>query len=828
MTSSAANTATGSQQDRRQQLEAWRRQRDASQNKQPSSKASPSTPATPAVVKKPKAPKHTPATMPRVSASQRAYSKTSTPAATTAATAAAAAAAAAKCDRSTARAAATSSKQMHDATTFASPKTNTRPPNVAPASKSGQTAERAAATPSRVSSPQRERSPMPPTSPKTNARPSAATPPRVSSSPSPSQQQQQQQHKRSSPQHRRLSSPHKRASPQRIGSKVAARPSAVTAATKGGQVMARATVTPSRHSMSAANSPRFGASRAYSATQSSSARRAQPDAEEIRQRVLRASAKKAARLRRGEGNLNMKLGMLSVQSRIRETELLVNMTRTPQGGKVARNLAEELKAARTPEQNAASTDGEANQTDACDNGDSTSLIASRTRRDKTGPKRLKAQVRAELRLSMRVFQPAALRVMSQVPGETPTILPITEAPMLPWFSVEDARAAALNSEHGLARAMLSVIGTKPSIDTFALDPSVHSSPWPCQTEVYWIVRGKLEESCGDFDAAFHTFKEALSVFAEPSDELQQAFQMFTSRASRCGYNPPTFQHDEQTNSMVQVQPVALEASASSDEALATAITATAPPTSDCSSDGESSRATPRTSPPTNTHGTLTTSPTHQKHQRQKGEMADAVASIDEGLDALVLYHDDASNGSLHVPSQEGCQDGTPDETAAPPAESGWQTDDDGDVDMDDSDAEMGDVEMSGHDQETSQSCAETPLGEQDFQCTPHRIATMAAPHSAPASFTALTPVRASRAQQLDLGVNTVISPVRRSRRLLHQDDEDADGAPTKDLGRGDEERLARLLGEQGFAFVPNKALSPASPSSSTRRSSKATTPSRNR
>jgi hypothetical protein len=63
---------------------------------------------------------------------------------------------------------------------------------------------------------------------------------------------------------------------------------------------------------------------------------------------------------------------------------------------------------------------------------------------------------------------------------------------------------------------------------------------------------------------------------------------------------------------------------------------------------------------------------------------------------------------------------------------------------------------------------------------------------------------------LEYGVHTVISPVRRSTRLLPKDIEgitpilaetDSDALTSKS---NDEQRLAQLLHEQGFAYIPNK------------------------
>ncbi|RKP23087.1 hypothetical protein SYNPS1DRAFT_24938 [Syncephalis pseudoplumigaleata] len=87
----------------------------------------------------------------------------------------------------------------------------------------------------------------------------------------------------------------------------------------------------------------------------------------------------------------------------------------------------------------------------------------------------------------------------------------------------------------------------------------------------------------------------------------------------------------------------------------------------------------------------------------------------------------------------------------------------------------------------------------------------AASNTLVSTFTALTPVRAPKEQQSEFGVHTVISPVRRSTRLLPKDMEvvaapivaetDADILASK---QADEARLAQLLREQGFAYLPNK------------------------
>jgi hypothetical protein len=71
------------------------------------------------------------------------------------------------------------------------------------------------------------------------------------------------------------------------------------------------------------------------------------------------------------------------------------------------------------------------------------------------------------------------------------------------------------------------------------------------------------------------------------------------------------------------------------------------------------------------------------------------------------------------------------------------------------------------------------------------------------SVTVLTPVKASRKTKMELGVEQVITPVRRSLRLFNQDDyvpgtqEISTKAPTR-------EKVAKLLENHGYAYVPNK------------------------
>jgi hypothetical protein len=69
--------------------------------------------------------------------------------------------------------------------------------------------------------------------------------------------------------------------------------------------------------------------------------------------------------------------------------------------------------------------------------------------------------------------------------------------------------------------------------------------------------------------------------------------------------------------------------------------------------------------------------------------------------------------------------------------------------------------------------------------------------------TVLTPVKASRKTKMELGVDQVITPVRRSLRLFHEDDYTAGSETEKVPTR---ERVAKLLESHGYAYVPNKVL----------------------
>jgi hypothetical protein len=73
------------------------------------------------------------------------------------------------------------------------------------------------------------------------------------------------------------------------------------------------------------------------------------------------------------------------------------------------------------------------------------------------------------------------------------------------------------------------------------------------------------------------------------------------------------------------------------------------------------------------------------------------------------------------------------------------------------------------------------------------------------SVTVLTPVKASRKTKMELGVDQVITPVRRSLRLFNQEDYVAgtEGSSTQAPTR---EKVAKLLENHGYAYVPNKVV----------------------
>ena len=74
------------------------------------------------------------------------------------------------------------------------------------------------------------------------------------------------------------------------------------------------------------------------------------------------------------------------------------------------------------------------------------------------------------------------------------------------------------------------------------------------------------------------------------------------------------------------------------------------------------------------------------------------------------------------------------------------------------------------------------------------------------SVTVLTPVKASRKDRNALGVDEVITPVRRSTRTWKPDENDPMGPNERErdvLGKG---AVSKLMEEHGYAFVPNKVL----------------------
>ncbi|KAI8053508.1 hypothetical protein BDF22DRAFT_478410 [Syncephalis plumigaleata] len=295
------------------------------------------------------------------------------------------------------------------------------------------------------------------------------------------------------------------------------------------------------------------------------------NSDELRRRVLRASAKKMAQIRREGGDLKMKLGLLSVHARLQEAEREKKQAKN----NTVRSLNEELKAAKTQSspstmqkkhnesvikqdsprrsspndkfknktknqnKNRKSAAGSIGNTanPANDNSETTTGHSSLSTEAAPLEERVSRLAKEEfdrintIITNMHLYQPVALRVNKS------TVEPISNAKLLGWFRVNDARIAAIQGEMKLARAMLWILGARPvQINTNGSNDG-HTSKyvWPYQQTDYWIARGKFEEACGEINEAFYVYEEAMSVLPHSTDDFKHAHQEFTDRMARSGF-----------------------------------------------------------------------------------------------------------------------------------------------------------------------------------------------------------------------------------------------------------------------------------------------------
>ncbi|KAI9594037.1 hypothetical protein BDF19DRAFT_133469, partial [Syncephalis fuscata] len=388
--------------------------------------------------------------------------------------------------------------------------------------------------------------------------------------------------------------------------------------------------------------------------------------------------------------------------------------------------------------------------------------------------------------------------------------------------------------------------------------------WPYQQAEYWIARGKFEEACGEITEAFHVYDEAAKVLPANSIIFQQALQEFTDRMARSGLhnekNKPRIlysQADISNASEIKTRRHRLiaELEAVFGKQYRSTTTKTTITTITTNMVNTSYHLNPiyDMSPPMiirciqpepeKTTTELTTEPTVQtllpadtssytNSSQSRLEKKRLAQASDDGqlptatLEALSLISDDSqsSDSDEEVSPEQTINIITVIDTTANQL-----------LDKQES-SNNGDQYDEGDEKSAIQSIQKTPekTGTRRRPRTPEetspndrpsrRIRSMG--HQAKSddidpiisTFTALTPIRASKIQQSEFGVNMVISPVRRSIRLLPKDielaattNEPADTAEPSPAPltskAADEQRLAQLLREQGFAYLPNKALS---------------------
>jgi hypothetical protein len=287
------------------------------------------------------------------------------------------------------------------------------------------------------------------------------------------------------------------------------------------------------------------------------------NSDELQRRVLRVSAKKMAQIRRKGGDLKMKLGLLSVHTRLLEAELEKKQAKK----NIVRNLSEELKAAKAqsspPMVQKNRNEPSRKQHSSCRSSlsnepkrkksttalaeDATNLInisdGTSTNPSPPPPASTTAALARVSRLTkeefnrintaienLNLYQPVALRINQSA------VEPITDAKLLNWFCINDARIAAIQGRMKLARAMLWILGAQPlqtnTVETKDINTSKHV--WPYQQTEYWIARGKFEEACGEINEAFYVYEEAMSALPHSTDAFKHAHQEFTDRMARSG------------------------------------------------------------------------------------------------------------------------------------------------------------------------------------------------------------------------------------------------------------------------------------------------------